>query len=109
MGDLPAMSAPQGAQAFLVGWLDKHTSVFVDAGIYSERAPTSPDMTRIEPIVLAHAESRFNPADGGYERACDRLRAHVLGTTALAWVLRARTFLLQEDARRGLEASRGAL
>ena len=86
------------ACAYLVGWMDKPTGLFVDAGIYSEPRPsflTTADLHRLEPIVLCHVQSRFVD---GYERARDAVKAHILRTRELAWVLQTKTYRAMEQS-----------
>ena len=88
-----------GATAYLVGWQDPKTGLFEDAGIYSEGSPTMPDMHGPRPIALLAVQSRFDPRQGGYERASSQLHDMVRNTPSLAWVTRTRTFQLMERNR----------
>lgn len=97
---------PQHTYAFLVGWLNKETLQFIDAGIYSEPSPTSIDVRNILPVVLCKTVSGHAPGEGGFERAVARLRALVRESPAIGWVYQMPTFGKQEDEWRRRAAAR---
>jgi hypothetical protein len=83
--------------AYLVGWLDTRTGRWVDAGIYSECAPSGL-LPGPRPIVLLSAVSRF-----GYDRARAAAIRLAAKTPDLQWTTRMRTFMSQGRLQPGMK------
>ena len=87
---------PQGARAYLVGWVDA-TGRIVDAGIYSEATPTPPIGRGLRTVELLQARSRFDAGGGGFGRAHAALIRMIETRPELHWVRRCRSYLLDVD------------
>ncbi len=104
---IPTNLAPQRhTYAYLVGWLNRESMEFIDAGIYGEPRPTSIDVRNIWPIVISKTVSSHAPSEGGFERAVARLRALVRESPAIGWVYQMPTFGKQEEEWRRRAAAR---
>jgi hypothetical protein len=88
--------------AYLVGWIDVASGQWIDAGIYSEAAPTG-FLRGPKPVTLLSAVSKFDPAVGGFDRASETLRRLAEATPALQWTTRMHTFRRQDAVKKRMQ------
>jgi hypothetical protein len=95
--------------AYLVGWIDTRQNRYIDAGIYSEKTPTSPRLQSVRSVVLLSAVSRFESSDGGFERAMESLHRLASLVPLHRWVLHARTYRFQRQSHERMKRERAIL